>query len=76
MSTKLSFTSAGNAYIDENGEYEVSIDSTLGHRFSLVDGAVVDKYDGVSDEEVRRIDHEAAIALAVERGEEPPPPLA
>ena len=46
----------------ENGDYDLPIESDLPHRFELKDGAVVDKYDGVSDEEVKRIDHEAAIA--------------
>lgn len=75
MATKLNFTPNGLAEISENGEYSVKVKSVLGHRFSLVDGKVVDKYNGVSDDEVKKIDHEAAIALAIEQGLEPPPPL-
>ena len=60
----------------ENGDYDLPIESDLPHRFKLEDGVVVDKYDGVSDDEVKRIDHEAAIAAReaiiakVEAGEE------
>ena len=60
----------------ENGEYDLPIESDLPHRFELKDGVVLDKYNGVSDDEVKRIDHEAAIAAreaviaAVEAGDE------
>ena len=60
----------------ENGDYDLPIESDLPHRFELKDGVVLDKYNGVSDEEVKRIDHEAAIAAreaiiaAVEAGDE------
>lgn len=60
----------------ENGDYDLPIESDLPHRFKLENGVVVDKYNGVSDDEVRRIDHEAAIAAreeiiaAVEAGDE------
>ena len=60
----------------ENGDYDLPIESDLPHRFKLEDGVVVDKYDGVSDDEVKRIDHERAIAereavvAAVEAGDE------
>lgn len=73
MATKLSFTPTGTAFIHADGEYEVDIDSRLGHRFSLVDGQVVDKYNGVSDDEVKQIDYAAAVALAEERGQPIPP---
>lgn len=73
MPTKMSFLETGNAVIHDAGEYEVAIDSKLGHRFSLVNGAVVDKYNGVSDDEVKQIDHAAAVALAQEKGEPIPP---
>lgn len=46
---------------DENGELVLPIESNLWHRFEIVEGTIVDKYDGVSDAEVRRIDHEAAL---------------
>lgn len=60
----------------ENGDYDLPIESDLPHRFELKDGVVLDKYNGVSDDEVKRIDHEAAIAAReaviakVEAGEE------
>ena len=60
----------------ENGEYDLPIESDLPHRFELKNGVVLDKYDGVSDDEVKRIDHEAAMAAreaviaAVEAGDE------
>lgn len=73
MGIKISFLETGTAIIHPDGEYEVNIDSKLGHRFSLVDGVVVDKYNGVSDEEVKQIDHAAAVALAQEKGEPAPP---
>lgn len=81
---KLSFAFEGApAQILENGEYDAPIESSLPHRFELRDGVVVDKYDGVSDEEVRVIDHEAATKAALEAVDEegnpapmdPPPPL-
>lgn len=46
----------------ENGDHDLPIESDLPHRFELKDGVVLDKYNGVSDDEVRRIDHEAAVA--------------
>lgn len=75
MPTKMNFSPAGTAVFDDNGEYSVAIQTKLPHRFSLVDGKVVDKYNGVSDEEVKLADHQAAIALADERGEPHPPAL-
>lgn len=64
---KISF--AGEGFVGqflENGDYELPIDSDLPHRFELKDGVVVDKYNGVSDEEVKQIDHEAAVAARAE----------
>ena len=75
---KISFV-LGEGFVGqflENGEYEIPIESDLPHRFELRDGVVVDKYNGVSDDEVKRIDHEAAMAAreaviaAVEAGDE------
>lgn len=45
---------------NEDGEFETPVESNLAHRFALEDGVIVDKYNGVSDVEVRQIDHEAA----------------
>lgn len=79
---KLHFAYEGApAEVLDNGEYDAPIESSLPHRFDLVDGVVVDKYNGVSDDEVRRIDHEKAVAdrLALietlEEGQELPPEL-
>jgi hypothetical protein len=64
---KISFMGEGFAgQLLENGDYDLPIESDLPHRFELKDGVVVDKYDGVSDEEVKRIDHEAAMAAREE----------
>jgi len=64
---KLHFEFEGAvAQILETGEYDAPIESTLPHRFELVNGKVVDKYKGASDEEVRRIDHEEAIQRALD----------
>jgi hypothetical protein len=60
---KISFMGEGfTGQLLENGDYELPIESDLPHRFELRDGVVIDKYDGVSDAEVRVIDHEAAQA--------------
>ena len=67
MATKMNFSPSGLAIIDPNGQYETAIESVLGHRFSLVDGAEVDKYNGVTDDEVKTADHVAAQALEAER---------
>lgn len=50
----------GVASFNENGEYETDIVTSLPHRLSVVDGVVVDKYPGMTDNEVRVADHEAA----------------
>lgn len=65
--TKMNFTLNGLAIIDPDGEYSANVESVLGHRFSLVDGKVVDKYDGITDDEVKAADHVVAEALEVER---------
>lgn len=65
--TKMDFMPNGLAVIDPNGEYSANVVSVLGHRFSLVGGKVVDKYNGVTDDEVKAADHVVAEALEVER---------
>jgi hypothetical protein len=59
MANKISFPH-GNAWgvIGPDGDYKLPVASLLGHRFQLVDGKVVDRYDGVSDDEVKKIDEE------------------
>lgn len=48
--------------IDPTGDVTLPIDSTLPHRFEVVDGVIVDKYDGKTDNEVRQADHVEAQA--------------
>ena len=61
--------------IDVDGEYEV-IDSDLLHRFTLVDGEVVDAYPGKTDREIAKIDYDresakiAALRTAWDEAEE------
>ncbi len=61
---KLNFNN-GVVSFDENGEFETDIVTSLPHRLTVVDGEVVDKYPGKTDNEVRIADHEAAIAANV-----------
>lgn len=50
----------GVVSFDENGEYETDIVTSLPHRLDVVDGVVVDKYPGKTDNEVRQADHVTA----------------
>lgn len=61
---KLNFKD-GVVSFDENGEFETDIVTSLPHRLTVVDGEVVDKYPGKTDNEVRAIDHAAAIEATV-----------
>lgn len=57
MTGKISFPHGNDwGVIGPEGDYDLPVDSTLGHRFQLVDGKVIDRYDGVSDDEVRKQD--------------------
>lgn len=67
MTTKVSFQDNGLGYIDEGGTHSFDVDSTLGHRFRIVDGVATDIYNGVSDDEVRIIDHKKAQEEAKKR---------
>ena len=59
MSNKISFPHGNDwGVIGPDGHYKLPVASLLGHRFQLVDGKVVDRYDGVSDDEVKKIDEE------------------
>ena len=61
MSKKISFPHSTEwGVISEDGDYDLPVDSELGHRFQLVDGVVADRYDGVTDEEVRATDAQSA----------------
>lgn len=48
--------------IDANGEHDLPVESTLSHRFEVVDGVILEKekYAGLTDNEVRQLDHEDA----------------
>jgi hypothetical protein len=77
---KLHFAYEGAvAEFGDWGQYETDVESSLPHRFELVDGVVVDKYDGVSDNEVKRIDYDKAVQdrldfiETLEEGQEVPP---
>jgi len=59
MANKISFPHGNDwGVIGPDGDYKLPVASVLGHRFQLVDGKVVDRYDGVSDDEVKKIDEE------------------
>jgi hypothetical protein len=60
----------GVVSFDENGQYETDIVTSLPHRLDVVNGVVVDKYPGKTDNEVKQADHEAALErLAQDRAE-------
>jgi hypothetical protein len=82
--TKIHFAYEGAiGEFSPHGEYDTPVDSVLPHRFSLVDGKVVDKYNGMTDEEVRVKDHLDAVHTALNWVDHegkpspltPPPPL-
>tara|TARA_B100000513_G_C11864556_1_gene173901 strand:+ start:179 stop:616 length:438 start_codon:yes stop_codon:yes gene_type:complete len=57
MVDKISFPHGNDwGVIGPNGDYKLPVASVLGHRFQLVEGKVVDRYGGVSDDEVRKLD--------------------
>lgn len=57
MVDKISFPHGNDwGVIGPYGDYKLPVASVLGHRFQLVDGKVVDRYGGVSDDEVRKLD--------------------
>ena len=64
---KLSFNSSTEwGVIAPEGDYDLPVASELGHRFQLVEGKVVDKYNGVSDDEVKALDIKAAETAEAE----------
>ncbi|CAA7615688.1 hypothetical protein [Magnetospirillum sp. UT-4] len=68
MAGKISFPHGNDwGVIGPEGDHDLPVKSVLGHRFQLVDGEVIDRYDGVTDDEVRRIDDER---VAERQGEE------
>ena len=59
---KIKFCGPQNVVaIDVDGDHEV-VDTQLIHRFSLVNGEVVDKYPGKTDREIMTIEHAEAVA--------------
>jgi hypothetical protein len=62
MADKISFPHGNDwGVIGPEGDHDLPVDSTLGHRFQLVEGEVVDRYDGVTDDEVRKLDAERVV---------------
>ena len=67
MAGKISFPHGNDwGVIGPEGDHDLPVDSSLGHRFQLVDGKVVDRYDGVTDDEVREIDAARVIERQAE----------
>ncbi|KIL99108.1 hypothetical protein CCC_01901 [Paramagnetospirillum magnetotacticum MS-1] len=67
MAGKISFPHGNDwGVIGPEGDHDLPVDSVLGHRFQLVDGEVIDRYDGVTDDEVREIDAERVVARQAE----------
>jgi len=61
MANKISFPQSNDwGVIGPDGDFKLPVSSVLGHRFQLVDGKVIDHYDGVSDDEVQKIDEDHA----------------
>ena len=67
MASKISFPHGNDwGVIGPEGDHDLPVDSTLGHRFQLVDGEVIDRYDGVTDDEVREVDAERVVERQAE----------
>ena len=67
MACKISFPHGNDwGVIGPEGDHDLPVDSVLGHRFQLVDGEVVDRYDGVTDDDVREIDARRVIERQAE----------
>ncbi len=57
MIDKISFPHSDDwGVISPDGDYKLPVKSTLGHRFQLIDGKVVDRYDGITDDKVKEQD--------------------
>jgi hypothetical protein len=64
MTNKISFPHSNDwGVISEDGDYDLPVKSDLGHRFRLVDGAVEDIYNGVTDDDVKTIDAKKATEM-------------
>lgn len=62
MATKAFITEMNTVLLDDSGDVDLPVASSLPHRFEVVDGVIVDKYNGISDREVRIQDHAEAQA--------------
>lgn len=60
--TKAFIIEGGRVIINPDGDVTLPIDSNLVHRFEVIDGVIVDKYNGITDNEVRQADHAEAQA--------------
>ena len=57
MVDKISFPHSDDwGVIGPSGQFKLPVPSKLGHRFQLVDGKVVDRYGGITDDEVKQQD--------------------
>jgi hypothetical protein len=64
MTNKISFPHSNDwGVISPDGDYDLPVNSKLGHRFRLVDGVVEDRYDGVTDKKVKTIDAQRASEM-------------
>lgn len=61
MATKAIIQNNRVVFADD-GNIDLPIESSLPHRFEIVDGSIVDKYNGITDREVRIQDHAEAQA--------------
>ncbi|WP_339862533.1 hypothetical protein [Thalassospira alkalitolerans] len=62
MANKISFPHSSDwGVIGPEGDFKLPVASVLGHRFQLVDGKVVDRYDGVTDDDVRKFDADRVL---------------
>jgi hypothetical protein len=64
MANKISFPHSNDwGVFSPDGDYNLPVKSVLGHRFKLVDGAVEDCYNGVTDKKVKTIDAKRASEM-------------
>ena len=64
MTNKISFPHSNDwGVISPEGDYDLPVKSVLGHRFKLVDGAVEDRYNGVTDKQVKTLDAKKAAEM-------------
>lgn len=62
---KIYSTPIGDRFIfDEDGDVTLPVETSLPHRFDVIDGVIVEKakYVGLTDRQVRELDHDEAQA--------------